>query len=109
MVPAKTWIGSAVLFLVEVLKMLAEIALLALAGQWVLGLLAGAQRERNVFYQVFQIVTRPIVTGVRFITPRVVIDRHVPLVAFLLLTFVWIVVTITKIDMCVRMGVHLCK
>jgi hypothetical protein len=98
-----------VLFLVEVLKLLAEVALLALAGQWVLGLLAGAQRERNLFYQVFQIVTRPVVTGVRFITPRVIIDRHVPLVAFLLLTFVWIVVTITKIDMCVRMGVHLCK
>jgi len=30
-------------------------------------------------------------------------------VAFLVLTFVWVVATITKIDLCVRMGVHLCK
>ena len=33
----------------------------------------------------------------------------VPLVAFLLLVFVWVVATITKIDICVRIGVHLCK
>ena len=64
------------LLLVNVLKLLAEIALLALAGQWVLGLLAGAQRDRNLFYQIFQIVTRPVVTGVRKITPRVVVDQR---------------------------------
>lgn len=97
------------LLAVNIVKLLAEIALMALFGQWILGLLAGAQREGNLFYQVFQIVTRPIVTGVRLLTPRVVIDRHVPLVAFLLLSFLWIVVTITKIDLCVRIGVHLCK
>jgi hypothetical protein len=38
-----------------------------------------------------------------------VLDRHLPLVAFLLLFFVWVVAPITKIDICVRMGVHLCK
>jgi hypothetical protein len=101
--------GAALLLLVNVLKLLAEIALMALFGQWVLGLLAGAKRDTNPFYQVFQIVTKPLVTGVRFITPRVVIDRHVPLVAFLLLTFVWIIATVTKIDICVQIGVHLCK
>ena len=95
--------------LVNILKLLAEIALMALFGQWVLGLLAGAKRDQNLFYQVFQVVTRPLVTGVRRITPRVVIDRHVPLVAFLLLSFVWLIATLTKIDICVRIGVHLCK
>lgn len=94
---------------VEVLKMLAEIALLALAGRWVLGILAGAKRDGNLFYQLFQVVTRPLITGARVISPRVVLDRHVPLVAFLLLVFVWVVATMTKIDICVRIGVHLCK
>jgi hypothetical protein len=98
-----------VLMLVEILKLLAEIALLALAGQWVLGLLAGAKREQNLFYQLFQVMTRPLVAGARLISPRVVLDRHLPLVAFLVLTFVWLVATITKIDICVRIGVHLCK
>ena len=95
--------------MVNILKLLAEIALMALFGQWVLGLLAGAKRDQNLFYQVFQVVTRPLVTGVRRITPRVVLDRHVPLVAFLLLSFVWLIATITKIDICVRIGVQLCK
>lgn len=97
------------LMLAEILKLLAEIALLALAGQWVLGLLAGAKREQNLFYQVFQVVTKPLVTGARFIAPRVVLDRHLPLVAFLILFFVWLVATITKINICVQIGVHLCK
>jgi uncharacterized protein YggT (Ycf19 family) len=98
-----------VLLLVEVLKLLAEIALMCLAGRWVLGLLAGAKREQNLVYQLFQVLTRPVISGVRRITPRVVIDQHVPLVAFLLLSFLWIVATMTKIDICVRIGVHLCK
>jgi hypothetical protein len=98
-----------VLLLVEILKTLAEIALLCLAGQWVLGLLAGAKREQNLFYQVFQVLTKPLVAGARFIAPRVVLDRHVPLVAFLLLFFVWLLATISKINICLQIGVHLCK
>ena len=97
------------LMVVNALKLLAEIALMALAAQWVLGLLAGAKREQNLVWQLFDMVTRPLVRGARFITPRVVIDRHLPIVAFLLLSFLWIVVTITKIDLCVQIGVHLCK
>ena len=97
------------LLLVEILKLLAEIALLSLAGQWVLGLLAGAKREQNFAYQLFQIVTKPLIAGARLVSPRVVLDRHLPLVAFLLLFFVWLLATLTKIDICVRIGVHLCK
>ena len=97
------------LLLVEILKLLAEVALLSLAGQWVLGLLAGAKREQNLFYQLFQVLTRPVIAGARLLSPRVILDRHLPLVAFLLLFFIWLAATITKIDICVRMGVHLCK
>lgn len=101
--------GIRVLTIVSVLKLLAEIALLALAGQWLLGLLAGARREQNVFYQLLQVVTRPVVAGARFITPKLVIDRHLPLVAFLVLLFVWLAATLAKINICLRIGVELCK
>ncbi len=97
------------LLFVEVVKLLAEIALLCLAGQWVLGLLAGKRRDQNLFYQLFQVLTRPVLRGARLLSPRVVLDQHLPLVAFLLLFFIWLVATITKIDICVRIGVHLCK
>jgi hypothetical protein len=98
-----------VLLLVDIVKLLAEIALLCLVGQWVLALLAGRKREQNMFYQLFQVLTKPLLAGARLISPRVILDRHLPLVAFLLLAFVWLVATITKIDICVRIGVHLCR
>ena len=97
------------LTLVSIVKLLAEIALLALLGQGVLALLAGAKREQNLFYQMLQIMTRPFVAGARLITPKLVIDRHLPIVTFLLLFFVWLAATITKISMCVQIGVELCK
>jgi hypothetical protein len=98
-----------VLLLVEILKMLAEIALLSLVGQWVLGLLAGKRRDENLFYQLFLVLTKPLIRGARLLSPRVVLDQHLPLVAFLLMMFLWIAATLTKIDICVRIGVHLCK
>jgi hypothetical protein len=96
------------LTLVSIVKLLAEIALLALLGQGVLALLAGAKRDQNLFYQLLQVLTRPFVRGARFITPKVVIDRHLPIVAFLLLFFVWLVATMTKISICLQIGVEKC-
>lgn len=97
------------LLFVSIVKLIAEIALLALVGQWLLGLLAGARRESNLFYQLLATLTRPFVRAARWISPRVVIDRHVPLVAFLLLCFAWIVATMTKISICLQIGVQLCQ
>lgn len=97
------------LLLVEIVKMLAEIALLALLGQGVLWVLAGRRRAENPFYQLFQVLTKPLIAAARLVSPRVVVDQHLPLVAFLLLFFIWVVATLTKIDICVRIGVQLCK
>jgi hypothetical protein len=94
---------------VSSVKLVAEIALMALAGQWLLGLLAGPKRDTNFFYQLLQIVTRPFVKAVRFVTPRVVLDRHIPLAAFVALGMLWIVATLMKIQMCVQIGVQQCQ
>jgi hypothetical protein len=97
------------LFAASTFKLIAEVALLALFGQWVLGLLAGAKKDSNLFYQILQIVGKPFVVAARFITPKQIIDRHVPLVAFLLLLFVWVAATLTRIRICLEIGVALCK
>ena len=97
------------LLLVSTLKLIAEIALLAFAGQWLLGLLAGRRRDTNFFYRLLQTLTSPFVRGARWIAPRIVLDRHLPLVAFLLLAFTWLVATVTKISLCLQTGVNLCK
>ena len=47
--------------------------------------------------------------GVRWLAPRVVLDRHVPLAAFVLLASIWLVATMVKIDICLRVGVEQCR
>jgi hypothetical protein len=98
-----------VLLLVSIIKLICEIALLALAGRWLLGLLAGQKKESNFFYQILQVITKPFVSVARFITPKAIIDRHVPFVAFLLLSFIWVVSLIEKIRICTVIGMELCK
>ena len=97
------------LLLASSVKLIAEIALLALAGQWVLGLLAGSRRDQNLFYRLLQVLTNPFVKTVRFITPPFVLDRHIPLAAFVLLASVWLVATIAKINLCLQIGVQACR
>jgi hypothetical protein len=97
------------LLLVTSIKLIAEIALMALAGQFLLGLLAGAKREKNFFYRLLQVLTNPFVRGMRLITPRAVIDRHIPLAAFVLLAMVWVIATLTKINLCLQIGVEQCR
>jgi len=98
-----------VLLFVSTLKLIAEIALMALLGQWLLGLLAGAKRETNVFYRLLKIMTQPFIRLARLVSPRIVIDRHLPLVAFLLLAFGWLAATMAKINLCLQIGVEACK
>lgn len=97
------------LLLASTVKLVAEIALMALLGQWLLGLLAGARRDQNLFYNLLKVVTGPFVRLARWVSPAVVIDRHVPLVAFLLLAFAWMFATLWRIRQCVEIGVHLCR
>ena len=97
------------LLLVSAVKLIAEIALLALAGQWLLGLLAGQKRDSNFFYQLLGILTKPFVRGIRFIAPRQVINRHLPLAAFVLLSMVWAVATFLKVNICLQIGVAQCQ
>ena len=97
------------LLTVSAIKLVAEIALMALAGQFLLGLLAGARREQNFFYRVLQVMTQPVIKVVRRLTPRVVLDRHVPLAAFALLASIWLVTTIVKINICLQVGIDQCR
>lgn len=97
------------LLIVSSIKLVAEIALMALAGQFLLGLLAGAKREKNFFYRLLQVLTNPFVKGMRLITPKAVIDRHIPLAAFVLLAMVWVMATLMKVNLCIQIGVQQCR
>lgn len=97
------------LLLASSVKLVAEIAVLALVGQWLLGLLAGRRREDNFFYRLLQVLTNPFVKAVRAVTPRVVLDRHVPLATLLLLILVWLLATFAKVSICLQSGMEGCR
>jgi hypothetical protein len=82
---------------IVILKALTEVAGVAFLGQGVLWVLAGAKREENLVYKLFRTLTSPVTRVTRIITPRVVLDQHIGLVAFFLLTVIWVVLTAFKI------------
>jgi len=97
------------LTLISAAKLITEVALLSLLGQWVLGLITGERRRENLMYQLLQQVGRPFVVVARWLTPKQVLPRHHPWVAFLLLGLIWLALTATKIAHCVQVGMALCR
>lgn len=97
------------LLLVSAIKLVAEIALMALLGQGLLALLAGEKRQSNFFYRLLQVLTNPFVKGMRLIAPKAVLDRHIPIAAFVLMLMVWFIATITKVNLCLQIGVEHCR
>jgi len=91
------------------IQLILYIALLALVGQGVLYVLTGVRRDTNVFYRLLQVIAKPFTRPVRWITPRQVDDRHVPLVTFFLLLIVYTVVTFEKIDLCISSNMVGCR
>lgn len=102
-------VRTLMLAVLNALQLVLYIALLALLGQGVLFLLAGARRESNFFYRLLQVVAKPFTLPMRWITPRQVEDRHVPVVTFLLLLVIYAVVTFEKINLCVSQNMAGCK
>ena len=85
--------------IIVILKALTEIAGVAMLGQGILWVIAGSRRQENAIYQLFRTLTSPVMKATRFITPRVVLDQHLGLVAFFLLLVLWVVLTAVKIKM----------
>ena len=78
------------LFVLSLLRALVEVAGYFLLGQGLLALLAGRRKQDNMVYKLFVIVTGPVVKAVRKLTPRQIIDKHVPFIAFAVLFWLWI-------------------
>ena len=85
-----------------IMKALLEIAALALLGQGLLYVLAGAKRDTNVFYRVLSILTRPILKSARFIAPRFIVDQHIGALALLSLIIFWYVLLINIHNRCLN-------
>jgi hypothetical protein len=82
------------ILLILIVKALAELAFLFLLGRGLLYVLAGRNREANIFYQVLSIVTKPVLRATRWLTPRLVLDTHIPYLAALLVAWIWLVIVL---------------
>lgn len=87
-------------FFLVIVKAIVEIAGMALIAQFLVGLFSWGRRQQNVLYQLFQIVTRPFTRLTRLITPKVVVDQHIPAATFLLLLFIWVFVLLELASSC---------
>ena len=90
--------------IILVLKALAEVAGVAFLGQGVLWVISGAKRDQNMVYNLFKVLTSPVTKVTRLITPRVILDAHIGLVAFFLLLVLWVVVLVLKAQTCLQLG-----
>ena len=84
------------LLVVTVARALVEVAGCFMLGQGLLYVLSGRRRNENFVYQLFALLTRPVMNATRFITPRIVKDGHIPLAAFMLLLWLWVGLAIAK-------------
>ncbi len=89
------------LLALNVAQVILYVALLALAGQGVLYVLAGPKREQNLFYTLLRVISKPFTVPMRKVTPRQVADRHVPVITFFLLLILYGIVTFERADLCV--------
>jgi F0F1-type ATP synthase membrane subunit a len=90
-----------VAFSLVIVKAIIEVALMALLGQFVVGIFSWGRRQENVVYRLFQTVASPFTWLVRKVTPRVVLDTHIPLATLLLLVFVWLFLSVSLRGTCV--------
>ena len=76
-------------FVLLAAQTLVLVAGLALFAQLIVGSFNWRARHQNIVYKTFQLVASPVVKLVRLVTPKVVLDRHVPIAAFMLLFFAY--------------------
>lgn len=97
------------LLAIIILKSLIELSLMFLVGRFVLGLLAGTQRSRNFFWQLLDVASKPSLWVTRLISPKLILDQHIPLAAASWLIIAWVLVVLAKIDLCLQVGTTACQ
>ena len=90
-------------------KMLTEIALMALLGRWLLGLLVGVSRERNVFWRLLDLTVAPLLKGFARLSGGRLGPAGQALWAAALLMLLWLTATAAKIHFCLVLGPGACR
>jgi hypothetical protein len=94
----------------NIAQVILYVALLALMGQGVLYVLAGAKRETNFFYTLLRIIGRPFTVPMRWVVPKVFSDQQVGVITFVLLLVLSFVVFVERgFLLCEQLGHTGCR
>ena len=94
---------------IVILKSLIELSLMFVVGRFILGVLAGAKRQTNVFWQLLDVASKPSLWLTRRFSPKLILDQHIPLAAVSWLIIAWVLVVMLKIDLCLQVGAEACQ
>jgi hypothetical protein len=97
------------LLAVVIAKSLIELSLMFIVGRFLLGMLAGPNRDSNVFWQLLDVASKPALWITRRVSPKLILDQHIPLAASSWLIIAWVVVVQMKIEMCLELGIATCQ
>jgi hypothetical protein len=97
------------LLVVVILKSLIELSLMFIVARFILGLLAGAKRHTNIFWQMLDIAAKPALWLTRAVSPKLILDQHIPLAAASWLLVAWVLTVKTKVDLCIEATGGLCQ
>jgi hypothetical protein len=97
------------LLAVVIAKSLIELSLMFIVGRFLLGLLAGSNRDSNVFWQLLDVASKPALWLTRKISPKLILDQHIPLATCSWLLIAWVLMVQLKIDICLELGVATCQ
>lgn len=97
------------LLLVVIAKSLIELSFMFLAGRFLLGLLAGVKRQTNAMWQLLDVAAKPSLWITRKLSPKIILDQHIPLATASWLLIAWVFVVKLKVDMCVSAATSICQ
>ncbi len=93
------------LLAVVIAKSLIELSLMFIVGRFLLGLMAGSNRDNNVFWQLLDVASKPALWITRKVSPRLILDQHIPLATSSWLIIAWVVAVQLKVELCLELGV----
>ena len=97
------------LLAVVIAKSLIELSIMFIIGRFLLGLMAGPKRDNNVFWQLLDVASKPALWITRKISPKLILDQHIPLATSSWLIIAWVFVVKLKVDLCLELGVAACQ
>jgi uncharacterized protein YggT (Ycf19 family) len=83
-------------FLAIVHNMVMLIGIVYIA-QFVTGIFNWPARQNNVVYRLFAFLASPVTNAVRAITPAKIADKHVPVVAFFMLFWLYVILIAVRL------------